>query len=375
MTSPRILISGAGVAGLSLARRLEQLGIAHVLIEKRAAAPISSAGIALPFNAIQALRQLGLAEPVLAAAHEVSEVSYTKKDGRVLGRANLRDAPLNQDKFVAMRRSDLHAILMDGIAPRIHFQTTIESFDARPDGVQVNSANSAVHGHYDLVVSAEGIHSDLRQRSFADETTTVDHNVANWRFVVDYPQHGLQPIYMLARSEMFMAYPIGPDALYCYAHVYDDARHYAKRDPQQSLRHLFGGFGGQVGAILDRLGAQPIVSGRLESVVKPYYAKGRIVFIGDASNACSPLLQQGAACAFEDALCLAEQLHVHPVDGAIEAYQKLRAPRVDWIVKASDGPLKMMKMMRSPLGAFMRNMLIRRKGPLNAHGWKELALR
>jgi 2-polyprenyl-6-methoxyphenol hydroxylase-like FAD-dependent oxidoreductase len=375
MTSPRILISGAGIAGLSLARRLDQLGIAHVLIEKRAAAPTGGAGIALPFNAIQALRQLGLAEPVLAAAHQVAEVIYTKKDGAVLGRASLHDAPLDQDKFVAMRRSDLHAILLDGIAPRIHYQSTIESFDARPDGVQVNSANPAVQGHYDLVVSAEGIHSELRQRSFAGETTTVDHNVTNWRFVVDYPQHGLQPTYMFGRSEMFMAYPISPDALYCYAHVYDDANDYATRDAPQSLRQLFGSFGGPVDAILDRLGTQPVLGGRLQSVVKPFYAKGRIVFIGDAGNACSPLLQQGAACAFEDALCLAEQLHSLPVDSAIDAYQKRRAPRVDWIVSASDGPLKMMKTMRSPLGAFMRNMLIRRKGPLNAHGWKQLALR
>ena len=375
MNSPRILISGAGIAGLSLARRLDQLGIAYVLIEKRAAAATSGAGIALPFNAIQALRQLGLADKVLAAAHQVREVLYTKKDGALLARASLLEAPLDQDQFVAMRRSGLHAILLDGIAPRVHYQTSIDAIEARPDGVQVKSANPAVQGHYDLVVSAEGIHSDLRQRSFPGEATTVDHNVVNWRFTIELPKHSLQPTYMFGRSEMFMAYPIGPDALYCYAHVYDDAGQYAKRDPQQSLRQLFGGFGGPVGAILERLGTQPVLVGRLESVIKPFYAKGRVVFIGDAGNACSPLLQQGAACAFEDALCLAEQLRSQPVDSAIEAYQKLRAPRVDWIVSASDGPLKMMKTMRSPLGAFLRNMLIRRKGPLNAHGWKQLAAR
>lgn len=375
MHRPRILISGAGIAGLSLARRLQQRGIDHVLIEKRDATPQASSGIALPFNAIQSLRELGLAERVLAEAHPVSEILYTKKNGAILGRANLLEAPLDRDRFVAMRRSALHGILQEDIGPRIHYQTRVEHIDPQPDGVVVQCSNPSLSGRYDLVVAAEGIHSNLRQLCFPGEATTVDHRVPNWRFLVEYPGHGLQPTYMFDRSEMFMVYPVGPDSLYCYAHVYDDTGRYADSDPLQSLRQLFGGFGGEVASILDRLGSQPITRGRLESVARPYYAKERIVFVGDAGNACSPLLQQGAACAFEDAICLAEQLRLHPADVAARAYQAVRAPRVDWIVQASDGPLKMMKTMRSPIGAFMRNMMIRRKGPLNAHGWKQLAQR
>lgn len=127
MKPSRILISGAGIAGLSLARRLEQLGIEHLIVEKRGASYHSSAGIALPFNAIQALRELGLAEPVLAAAHQVQEVIYTKKDGRVLGRASLLHPPLDKDKFVAMRRDKLHELLLDGIKGRIHFETDVRT--------------------------------------------------------------------------------------------------------------------------------------------------------------------------------------------------------------------------------------------------------
>jgi len=373
MKSIRILISGAGIAGLSLTRKVEQLGIEHVLIEKRSGSYHSSTGIALPFNAIKALRELGLAEPVLEAAYQVQEVIYTNKNGSVLGRASLVEPPLNKDKFVAMRRDKLHEILFNSIKGKIHFETTIKTFDAHPDGISVTCSNPTLNGVYDLVVSAEGIHSTLRQRSFPDEVTTVDHNMPNWRFLVEYPNHCLQPTYMLGRTEIFMSYPISPNTLYCYGHVYDESGHYDHGNPQDHLRQLFGEFGGEVKNLLARLDGQPIIRGRLESVTKPYYSKGRIVFVGDAGNACSPLLQQGAASAFEDILCLAEQLEEHTPDEAIAAYQRIRQPRVEWVVKNSDDPIKTVKMMQSPVGAFMRNMLIRFIGPLNAVGWRKLA--
>ena len=373
MRPARILISGAGIAGLALARRLEQLGIEHQILEKRSASHHGSAGIALPFNAMESLRTLGLAEAVLDHAHQVREVIYAKKNGDVLGRASLLEPPLDKDKFVAMRRDKLHEILLEGIQPRVHFANTIESFSAEADGVNISCSNPALSGVYDLVVSAEGIHSSLRQACFPDEETTIDHRIPNWRFMVEVPNHGMQPIYMLGRSELFMAYPVSPDSLYCYGHVYDDTGQFQHGDPKDHLRQLFGGFGGEVGKLLARLDQQPIVRSRLESVVRPYFAKGRVVFVGDAGNACSPLLQQGAASAFEDILCLAEQLGKHASDEAIEAYRRIRQPRVAWVLKASDNPIKALKMTRHPLGAFLRNMLIRLKGPLNAAGWRQLA--
>ncbi len=373
MSSPRVLISGAGIAGLSLARSLEKLHIEHVILEKRSTSSHSGSGIALPFNAIQALRKLGLRENVLEDAHQVNEVVYTKNNGSVIARANLLDPPLNQDKFVAMHRSKLHEILLDGIESRIQFETTIHSFEPAPNRVKVTCSNLALSGDYDLVVSAEGIHSTLRQQCFPDEETTIDHNMPNWRFVVDCPTHGLQPLYMLARTELFMAYPLDPDTLYCYGHVYDETGRYGSGNPHEHLRKVFGGFGGPVRELLDRLDDQPVLCSRLQSVKKPYYRKGSVVFVGDAGNACSPLLQQGAASAFEDVICLSEQLAEYPVDRAITMYQRIRAPRVEWVVKTSDGPIKMMKMMRNPVGAFIRDMVVRKKGPLNAHGWKQLA--
>lgn len=373
MTKPRVLISGAGIAGLALARCLEQSGIEYVLLEKRSHGRQESSGIALPFNAMRSLRELGLAEKVLEAAHQVHEVTYTKKNGSILGRASLDESPLNQDIFVAMRRDKLYEILLEGIEPRIHFDTMIESVDSTRNSVDLRCSDPTLNGEYDLVVSAEGIHSTLRQYCFPNEVTVVDHQIPNWRFLVDYPNHGLQPIYMFDRTELFMIYPISPDSLYCYAHVYDESGEYGSGNPHEHLHKLFGTFGGEVNHLLARMGNQPIICSRLQSVKKPYYACGRTVFIGDAGNACSPLLQQGAASAFEDAICLADQLQNHSVEAAIKAYQQARAPIVEWTVSTSDAPVKKIKMMRHPIGAFVRDTIVRKRGPLNVSGWKHLA--
>jgi 2-polyprenyl-6-methoxyphenol hydroxylase-like FAD-dependent oxidoreductase len=322
---------------------------------------------------MQALRKLGLADKVLASAHQVDEIIYANKKGKTISQASLHLAPLNQDKFVALLRSRLQDILSEQIIADIHFETEINSFNSDESGVTVSCSNPSLSGHYDLVVSAEGIHSSLRKRCFPHKTTTVCHNISNWRFLVDYPQHGLQPSYFFARSELFMLYPISPDALYCYAHVYDADSDYRKGDPQHDLQQLFGQFGGEVPNILKRLDPDSIISSHLQSVDKPYYAKDGIVFIGDAGNACSPLLQQGAASAFEDALCLANQCQQYPIQQAVQEYQRIRAPRVEWVLNHSDIPIQKIKMMRSPLGAFIRNMLFRSKGPLNVYGWKQLA--
>ena len=125
--------------------------------------------------------------------------------------------------------------------------------------------------------------------------------------------------------------------------------------------------------IFSQLDDTDIIAGRLKSVDNPYFSHGRIVFVGDASSACSPLLQQGAASAFEDVICLSNQLQKSDIDEAILAYKQLRSKRVNWIHQTSDAPLAKMKMMKSPIGAFLRDTLIRLKGPINVQGWRKLA--
>ena len=104
----------------------------------------------------------------------------------------------------------------------------------------------------------------------------------------------------------------------------------------------------------------------------PVFGKGNIAIVGDASSACSPMLQQGAASAFEDIFTLIELLECYSPEEAIKHYSKIREPRVNWILKNSDEPMKLIANMDSFFKLVARNLMIRKNGPLNVLGWKKL---
>jgi len=68
-----ILISGAGIAGLSIARQFKKHGIAYTLIEKKTTLDTAGISIALPANAVRALRYMGFSDEV-AKMHQVNRI-------------------------------------------------------------------------------------------------------------------------------------------------------------------------------------------------------------------------------------------------------------------------------------------------------------
>lgn len=310
----------------------------------------------------------------MGCAHKVDSVTYSKSNGQVLSKASLNDEVFGGNPFIALKRENLIEKLAKRLNGEILFSTTIQSFVEHGTTVEVLLTSSKVSDEFDLIVSAEGLSSSLRRQCFSYEETIRDHCITNWRFISRKPNHGYQPTYMFGRSDLFMIYPISPDELYCYGHVYDPkCLYYSNGNATNHVKRLYGDYGNDVPTLVRGLHESDIVKGRLKSVIRPYMSKGRIVFIGDAANACSPLLQQGAAGAFEDALCLVDELKAGRIDQAIDNYHVKRDVKNRWVLEASDVPVSKVKASRSVLGSFVRNAMIKKSGPLNVQGWKRLA--
>lgn len=99
----------------------------------------------------------------------------------------------------------------------------------------------------------------------------------------------------------------------------------------------FADFGPPVTEYLRRLKRdEQIHCSPVEWLEGQIWSSKRIVLIGDAAHASSPLMGQGGCLAMEDALILAESLRSEPnLEAALRAFVERRTPRVNWVQQQS----------------------------------------
>ncbi|MBW2424014.1 MAG: FAD-dependent monooxygenase, partial [Deltaproteobacteria bacterium] len=161
-----ILIVGAGIAGLALAIALGRKGIECELVEREPLWTTVGGGITLYPNGIRALRTLGLADAVCEGGAVVETIRSTDRLGRVLGEMPGQVWP-GLGPTVAIHRPELQRLLVEAASDvPIRMGTSVAALRVERGGVDVDFADGS-SGHFDIVVGADGIRSDLRERFFS----------------------------------------------------------------------------------------------------------------------------------------------------------------------------------------------------------------
>ncbi|MFD0817872.1 FAD-dependent monooxygenase [Micromonospora zhanjiangensis] len=323
----RILVVGAGIAGLAVTRALRLAGFRPEVTERLPAARVCGpTGIYLPGNAARALREIGLDGPVRPFGQVIGRQRFLDSAGRQLCEVDLARLWSGVGECRALPRPDLHRVLLSGAGGEVRYGTEVHRLDLA-DGAVTVTFGAGDQAEFDLVVGADGRRSSVRFLAALGGPPRPVGQVV-YRSVVNGGPRVTDWTSLLGQRAGFIMMPMGAGRLYCYA---DEAATTAPADPVARLRELFGDYGGPVPEALDALDRVQVAVA--DEVELGRWSRGRVVLVGDAAHATAPTLSEGAAMAIEDAVVLAAALRATDTVGeALTAYESRRRPRTKWVL-------------------------------------------
>jgi 2-polyprenyl-6-methoxyphenol hydroxylase-like FAD-dependent oxidoreductase len=159
-----------------------------------------------------------------------------------------------------------------------------------------------------------------------------------WRSIAPVRPHGLTSLqFLLGENCFFGLCPVGDGRTYGFGNITGPRTHEPVVGRLSRLRRHFAGFGEIVQEYLRALtGDEQIHCGPVDWVALDRWHVGRVILIGDAAHAISPMMGQGGCLAMEDAFVLAEKLaHCDSLADALTACVARRMPRVSWVHQQS----------------------------------------
>ena len=356
----RILIVGGGIGGLTAAIALRRRGFAPELVERAASWRAIGTGIVIQPNAMKLLRELEVASHLEAAGAAVRWFQFLNRKGEILCEIDLTELWSSVGSGVAIERGELQkALLREVDGARCLLGVAVTSLSQREGSVSVGFSDGT-SANYDLVIGADGIGSTVRALAIGAIALRYCGQAA-WRAIAPIRRKNADEIqFWLGEGSFFTTYAVSAERTYGCAYVAEAAPSHTSVEKRLTrFRDCFADFGEPVRAFLESLTHDDqIHCSALELVELPKWRKDRVLLIGDAAHASSPMMGQGGCMAVEDAAVLAELLETSTsIDAALDAFSPRRRPRVDWIQAQSD------KLARDALApAAARDPVIKERG-------------
>ncbi len=333
----RVLISGAGIAGPTLAYWLAHYGLKPTLIET--APCLRTSGYVIDFWGAG----FDIAER-MGALPEIRRKGYMMREVRVVDRSGKRSAGflaeafarMTQGRYVSLPRGDLAAAIFDRIEGKVEtiFGDSVESIRQTEKGVHVTFEHGDAR-NFDLVVGADGLHSRIRELVFGAENQFekyLGYKVAAFAAEGYRPRDELVYVMYTQVGQQVGRFAMRDGrTMFLFIFRDDDITGAESLHAQKALlRMRFGNSGWECPQILDALDAtHDLYFDRVSQIrMNPQqglWTRGRVTLIGDAACCVSLLAGQGSALAMVAAYILAGELHLANGDysAAFGRYQDL----------------------------------------------------
>ncbi|KAF9119115.1 hypothetical protein BGW39_000562, partial [Mortierella sp. 14UC] len=340
---PRVLIAGAGLAGLFLGILLEKAGIPYDIFERAAEIKPLGAIMCLTPNILPAFEQLGLFDELMSFSKRGLVGSfYTDKLDVIAHNKGASADTVGYDRIL-FARTELYAMLFKKIPPhKIHMSKKVFSFQQNHEGVMLRfSDNNTVHG--DILVGADGAHSAVRQHLYKTldkqgllpkaDTKEMTRGYISLVGTTDsldpkkYPgvlKEDCETSFVIGGKETpytWATFTVPGDKI-CWnviiqigiAEIADEQFKSSDWIPQQnqklmdSIRHFKTTYG-TLGDLFDVTPTEHVSKVYFEDMLFETWNHGRTVLIGDAAHKLLPSSGAGAVNAMQDAVILANRIY------------------------------------------------------------------
>ena len=336
-SKPNVLIIGGGIGGLFAAHALIAHGLRASVYEQASALGEVGAGVFVTPNAVRHLERVGLGPAVENWGARVGQGSYYfRHDGTPIAPVQVADAAGWNATF-GMHRADFVELLAASVpAGIVHTGHRAIGFEQNDDVARVEFSNGTTAAA-EVVVAADGIHSELRSYVFAP-SRPVFHGTISYRGLVSrehLPNWPMDRWQMWAGpSKHFLVFPVRHGTMVNYAGFVPTDEEMkeswsAPGDPAV-LRSEFEGWDPRIGNVLRQVD-KTFRWALYDREPLPTWTNGRLTLLGDAAHPMLPHLGQGANQSIEDGMALATILaqgDISAVPASLLAYERLRRERV-----------------------------------------------
>jgi 2-polyprenyl-6-methoxyphenol hydroxylase-like FAD-dependent oxidoreductase len=312
----RILISGGGIGGITLAYFLKQYGFTPVIVES--APEFKHIGYLLAINkqiGQKVAEKMEVLETLRKFEVPLTNNIFSDEEGKPIMRVDVNAELHNDNSGLMLNRADLHLTLYDIIKNEVEFRfgKEISSITQDAYGVDVTFSDNS-KDRFDLVIGADGVNSKTRKLVFGEGFEKY-LDVAYFAFIIPNrtgePIAGEHDLVMARGRDFLLAYhAIGKTEVGGY--VFHKEIPYVNLNPKE--RHMaitkdYGKYDQKFLRILQTLtDSDPVFHGSFTQIVMPEWHKGRVCLVGDAAYCPTPASGTGASLAMAGAYVLAKKL-------------------------------------------------------------------
>ncbi|KAB8196255.1 NAD(P)-binding protein [Nonomuraea phyllanthi] len=311
----KVLISGAGIAGLTLAYWLRRHGHEPVVVERAPHGRLGGYGVDFFGTGYDVAARMDILDRLTPYRLPVDTVAFVDASGRP--GARMTEALLDRiikGPHLPLMHTTLEGALLDAVGDdvEIRFGESIAAVRDTGTAVEIDFTGGGTQ-RFDLLVGADGIHSRTRELVFGPEPGFAHYlgcRLASYP-VADRYDWGRVRAHYTEPGRQVVVYPTGEPgelvALFLFRSSHSGNVPRAERP--ELLRSRFGGMGWLTPSLLaDAPDGESIFMDTMTQIVMPSWHRGRVALVGDACGCMTMVSAQGVSMAMAGAYLLAEAL-------------------------------------------------------------------